>query len=161
MASPRAARIGPELEVKGLRDFVRDVRRTSPELARGLRASNKALAESVAEGARAKVGPSLGRSSGTRNRQRPGSHGLSATRDSIRAKATEREASILIGGPRAKAALGHEFGSLRYPQFQAWRGNKSGAGYYLWPTIRQELGRVERDYARMIDEVAAAAFPDR
>jgi hypothetical protein len=33
---------------------------------------------------------------------------------------------------------GAEFGSDRFRQFSPWRGNKDGAGYFLWPTVRDE-----------------------
>lgn len=33
---------------------------------------------------------------------------------------------------------GGEFGSDRFRQFSPWRGNGEGAGYALWPTVRDE-----------------------
>jgi hypothetical protein len=33
-------------------------------------------------------------------------------------------------------SMGAEFGSYRYKQFQTWRGNTDGAGYFLWPAVR-------------------------
>ncbi len=32
---------------------------------------------------------------------------------------------------------GAEFGSKRHAQFRPWRGNRSGAGYFLYPTVRE------------------------
>jgi len=33
-------------------------------------------------------------------------------------------------------AMGAEFGSIVYGQFPEWRGNKSDAGYFFWPAVR-------------------------
>jgi hypothetical protein len=33
--------------------------------------------------------------------------------------------------------MGAEFGSYRYHQFHAWRGNGDDSGYFLWPAIRR------------------------
>lgn len=60
------------------------------------------------------------------------------------------------GTPRrgAKQAVGNvmwgaEFGGQRRPttqQFDPWRGNSTGAGYFLWPTIRGESASIVERY---------------
>lgn len=44
---------------------------------------------------------------------------------------------------------GAEFGGRRRPttqQFQPWRGNSTGAGYFLWPTIRAQSASIVERY---------------
>lgn len=42
---------------------------------------------------------------------------------------------------------GAEFGSVRWRQFEPWRGNDDGAGYFLWPTIRAMRATIEAEYS--------------
>lgn len=53
---------------------------------------------------------------------------------------------------------GGEFGSDRHTQFSPWRGNKEGAGYALWPTIRGERDMIMDEYGdailRAVDKAA-------
>jgi hypothetical protein len=42
---------------------------------------------------------------------------------------------------------GAEFGADRYTQFLPWRGNKEGAGYFLWPAIRDLGPVIRREYS--------------
>jgi hypothetical protein len=41
---------------------------------------------------------------------------------------------------------GAEFGSDRFPQFRPWRGNDDGAGYFLWPTVRDDSDEIMERY---------------
>lgn len=57
------------------------------------------------------------------------------------------------GGPRrgtnqtvGNVVWGGEFGSAHHPQFNPWRGNKDGAGYALWPTVRDERDEIMDRY---------------
>jgi hypothetical protein len=53
---------------------------------------------------------------------------------------------------------GAEFGSGRYPQFHPWRGSSTGAGYFLWPTIREESDDITERYAdALMDAVDKSA----
>lgn len=41
---------------------------------------------------------------------------------------------------------GAEFGSGRYAQFQPWRGSGTGAGYFLWPAVRDDHEYIGDEY---------------
>lgn len=49
---------------------------------------------------------------------------------------------------------------LGWNQFRPWRGNKSGAGYWLFPTIREEVDEIIEIYGDAIWKITAKAFPD-
>lgn len=56
---------------------------------------------------------------------------------------------------------GAEFGSDRFRQFSPWRGNDTGAGYFLWPTVRAESdSTIERYGDALIRAVDKAAGRD-
>lgn len=42
---------------------------------------------------------------------------------------------------------GAEFGAIRWLQFEPWRGNGTGAGYFLWPTVRGESDAIGERYS--------------
>lgn len=56
---------------------------------------------------------------------------------------------------------GAEFGGGRRPttrQFSPWRGNSTGAGYFLWPTVRDESAEIMDRYGdALMDAVDDAA----
>lgn len=146
------------VEVRGLKDFQRELRRIDKELPKELRKVHMAAATLVAEGTRAKF---LGR---------PGVTG--AVPKSVKAMAQQRSAAVRIGGKgKAEAALGHEFGGGKYgpgrpspaggytTQFPAWRGSGSDAGYALYPTLREKTDDLIELYGDALDEVASRAFP--
>jgi hypothetical protein len=45
-------------------------------------------------------------------------------------------------------------------QFRKWRGNRSGAGYFLFPAMRQLGPQIVETYGDAIDKLTAKAFPD-
>lgn len=56
---------------------------------------------------------------------------------------------------------GAEFGGQGRPttqQFKPWRGSSTGAGYFLWPTVRDDRTFIEKEYGdallEAIDEAA-------
>jgi hypothetical protein len=66
--------------------------------------------------------------------------------------------SLRYGGNPYNA--GAEFGSLRYGQFEQWRGNDDGAGYFLWPALRQfREERLEPLWGLYLLKALAGAFP--
>ena len=54
-------------------------------------------------------------------------------------------------------AGGAEFGSYRYHQFKPWRGSSSDAGYFLYPSIRDDAGRIEEEYRDAVDDLIKRA----
>jgi len=54
------------------------------------------------------------------------------------------------------AAMGAEFGGRGRPttqQFQPWRGSGSGAGYFVYPTIRRDSEDIEREWTESIEDL--------
>lgn len=45
-------------------------------------------------------------------------------------------------------------------QFRPWRGNSTGAGYFLFPTIRESTAEIVDMYGDAIEQIARKAFPD-
>jgi len=140
------------VQVRGLRDFQRELRRANTDLPRELRTASLAAAEVVAKAARSKA-LALG--------------GVAAkTAPSIKAGGEQRRSKVSIGGPAFPWALGAEFGAKRYPQFEPWRGNQhqpdldNGVGYFLYPSIRDTREEFIDVYAGGIDRLMRAAFPD-
>lgn len=52
-------------------------------------------------------------------------------------------------------------GQIRgWNQFKEWRGNKPGAGYFLFPTIRDSAAEIVEIYGDELDRITRKAFPD-
>ena len=45
-------------------------------------------------------------------------------------------------------------------QFRKWRGNKTGAGYFLYPTIRDRFDDIGEIYLDELDTISKQIFPD-
>jgi hypothetical protein len=135
----------------------RDLRKIDKTLPRSLRVAHKQIAESVAtEGKR--TATALG---GVARKAAP----------AIKPRAEQRRARVLLDGVRYPYALGAEFGGGKYKkgnptarggytsQFKPWRGNGSGAGYFLWPTIRQMSQEITKTYDQVVTDAIAAGPP--
>lgn len=64
-------------------------------------------------------------------------------------------AGVVLDGERYPMALGAEFGGQRRPttqQFQPWRGSGSGAGYFVYPAIRDNAAYIEDQYVSALDD---------
>jgi len=79
---------------------------------------------------------------------------------SMRASAGRKSASILLGGGDHPEAAGAEFGSIRFHQFKPYRGNSSGAGYFLYPSIRARTDEVVQIFSTAVERLISRAFPD-
>ncbi|MEZ5165705.1 MAG: hypothetical protein R2695_04140 [Acidimicrobiales bacterium] len=112
------------LRLAGYRDFARQLRRL--DLADSLKAAHHTVATSVVAAAE------------RRGLQLGGVHAHVVKTGAIRATKEASKASVRLGGASAKygPAFGAEFGSERFPQFPAWRGNQNDAGYMIHPAIR-------------------------
>lgn len=158
-----AKRLGPgALTYTGLREMRAALRGMDPELARGLTHVHKTISLAAVAGMRMRAE--------SRTHPRVGHQAIGT----LRATAGQQSASVKYGNAETSWALGEEFGSLgarmtvdrRHPrgrhstrQFPAWRGNKQGAGYFVWPTIREDLPRFIDAYDEMVEELLAEAFP--
>ena len=134
------------VQVEGLREFQRELRKLGDDLPRELAAANKQVAELVVDKAQ--------------RRAATVSPGARKSAESLSAARMQRIAAIRLGGNRHPYAAGYEFGSIRHPQFPPWRGSDANAGYFLYPTIRRENDAIVEVYADLIDAIARAAFPD-
>jgi len=134
------------VRVVGLRDFQGALKEL--DLARDLRVVNKEAAELVAGAARTAF-----------SSRSDVAHEVA---DSVRAMAQQRSASVSLGETTgaAASALGAEFGSVRFTQFQPWTGNGGSAGISLYPTIRSHADEIVELYAKALDELAKKSFPD-
>lgn len=54
---------------------------------------------------------------------------------------------------------GAEFGALEHLQFQPWRGNDEGAGYFLWPAVRDNSDWIDERYGEALDDAIARIRP--
>lgn len=45
---------------------------------------------------------------------------------------------------------GAEFGARRHRQFRPWRGSGQGAGYFLWPTVRDQSDETIERYGEAL-----------
>lgn len=122
-----------EVQVEGLVELQRALREMGPEFKKELPKVNKQVATFVAKDAQAAA------------------YGLGSVAakvaPSVRASAGAGFAGVGFGGPAYPFAGGAEFGALQYKQFQPWRGNGSDAGYFVYPTIRRDGGRIETEYS--------------
>jgi hypothetical protein len=62
-----------------------------------------------------------------------------------------------FGADRNQRRLGRPHGTVApvtgWNQFKPWRGSDSGAGYFLWPAIREQEGEIINRYSKLFDEL--------
>lgn len=130
------------VQVHGLNELNRALRELGPGLQRELKGANLDVARFVADDAES-AARSLG---GVAAKAAP----------SIKAAARNVAAGVSFGGSSAPYAMGAEFGGGRRSttqQFKPWRGSGSGAGYFVYPTIRRDAERIEDEYGEAIDDL--------
>lgn len=54
---------------------------------------------------------------------------------------------------------GAEFGAKNYAQFSPWLGSGTGAGYFLWPTIRENNDETQDRYLEALSDAIAKIKP--
>lgn len=138
------------VNVEGLRELSRALKDLGPEFPREMRITNKEVASSVADDARSRAF-SLG--------------GVAAkTAPTLKASAGATSAGVAVGGPSAPWGPGAEFGGGARPttqQFKPWRGNGPDAGYFLYPTIRDNAEQIEAQYREALDDLIARVGLDQ
>lgn len=138
------------LRLAGYRDFARTLR--GLELGDALKAAHHTVASAIVNKAE-----STGRSLG-------GVHAHVVRQGSIRATKEAGKASVRLGGAAKKhgPAFGAEFGAHQFPQFPAWRGNDTDAGYMIHPAIRAMTasGELIDIWGDAISRELAGAFDD-
>lgn len=130
------------VEVEGLREAVKALKALDDKAPGELRDASKGIAEDVAGKAKARAS-SLG--------------GVAAhVAPTISARAGATSAGVGLGGAGNPEAMGAEFGGGRRPttqQFQPWRGNGESAGYFVYPTIRDESDHIVDQFTDAIDDL--------
>lgn len=88
----------------------------------------------------------------------------------LRAGRALTRATVTLGGASAPFALGAEFGAFRnqrrfnvggnpprhgqgWNQFAGWRGNHEDAGYFMYPSIRENTDRIVDMYGDAIERI--------
>lgn len=160
----RAKVAGGHVDVRGLPALQRELRAIDKDLPKQLADANQRVARFIVDRA-------------TRKAKGIGALQARAAR-SLAAARQQRVAAIRFGGARHPEAMGAEFGAYRnilrasgrrdgkgrqvmvrgWNQFRPWRGNSTGAGYFLWPTIRDSNDEVIDIYGREIDQLLARVF---
>jgi hypothetical protein len=139
------------VEIEGLKGFQKHLKSLGPEMTKELKTANFEVASEVKNDAQA-LADSLG--------------GVAAkAAQTLKASKVATGAVIKYGGPKAPYAFGAEFGSLRYKQFPAWRGRVEGltqgnAGYFLFPTVRDDQEKISALYLSKLSELADKAFTE-
>ena len=91
---------------------------------------------------------------------------LRPSRQAARAQVTGGSGIAFFGGAEFGAARNQSRQNVNghpgqgYNQFKPWRGSGSGAGYALYPAIRDSTDKIVERYSDEIDKITRAAFPD-
>lgn len=129
----------------GLREMLSSLRDVDKALPKQVTAASKRVADVVADKTRA----SFSARSGVAPK----------VAKSVRAQGQARAAYVRIGDSSTPFWGGAEFGSIRFKQFESWRGSGPDAGYSLYPSIRASRDDIVRIYGDAVDEVLRRAFP--
>lgn len=148
------------VRVRGLNELRRELAKLdNAGLIDELKDTNFEVAESI-------IGPARSRAAGVGAMEARAAATLKASRAAAKAR-------LLFGGGAAPFAGGAEFGANRnvprgtsrgsvlgWNQFNPWRGSGGGAGYFLYPTIRDRTPDIVEMYGDAIEQITARAFPD-
>jgi len=152
-------------KVKGLDELRRELRKLDDKsLIDELKDTNFEVANSL-------IGPMQSKAASVGAMEAKAASTLTASRQAARAQ-------LNFGGAKAPFAGGAEFGAgqdlrrnpvsrrsftngvLGWNQFNAWRGNDNGAGYFMYPTIRDRIPDLVDTYGDALERITARAFPD-
>lgn len=120
--------VKPRVEIEGLKEIQKQLRDLDPDLAKELKQINLAVADMVADMARANVPSKSG-----------------AARSTVKAKGEQRYAVIKAGGRKAPYYPWLDFGGRR-GQEQKQSRPFIDAGRYLWPTVGRQRQKVVTEY---------------
>lgn len=129
---------GVSIRVEGLKEVRRDLKEAGDfEGSAALKAALAEAADHVVATARSRASTRQERSMASR----------------LKASRSAASSAVTLGGKPYD--LGTEFGAKRWPQFRDWRGNDLGAGYLLFPTIRDQEERILEPVAGALQKVLA------
>lgn len=142
----------------GVKNLASDLRRAAgKEASAALRKAHREIANEVRDKARSKARSEYGKA---------GSYGRASR--AIQSRAFPDAAKIRMRAKSDPRIFGSEFGSHAYRQFRPWKGNqwtagagpKSGVGYAVFPTFREEVPRIRDEYGDRLLDAVRVAFPD-
>lgn len=132
----------PHVEVRGLSQFRRDLRKLGREYRAGLDRELKRAAQPIANAAKK-----------TYRTIHPRRRGGKGSQRGIRATAGGGRVRVVLGGSRYPYLLGQEWGGSQ-PQFpEVKRG-----GYFFWPAIVDGVDDLTENVERAIDKANALDF---
>lgn len=151
---------GAKVNVEGLDELRREIRKLDEQgLTDQLKDANYEVASLVVDAAQARassLGPMQVRAA-----------------ESLKPGRQAARAVVSGGGARVPFFGGAEFGSRRdqervtvrgsvkgWNQFDPWRGSGQGAGYFLYPSIRDRTPEIIDRYGDAIEKITHRAFPD-
>lgn len=141
---------GASVNVTGLKELRKAVKEAGDELPKEMRQTNKNVAERIIEPA-AKERGRQSRRNLAGGRAALGSVGVA----SIRTLATQKSATIAMGGGRVPWAGGSEWGSGgAYRQFPP----KNPEGYILYPTVKDKRDEVIEAYLEEMERFTGRIF---
>lgn len=141
-----------KVQIEGLRDFNRALRRIDASLPKVTRQAHAEFANQVRDAARSTA------------RSLPGKGRFAAL---IRSSAGQNFGAVKLKASHP-AAAGWVFGSLRFRRFRRWVGKQSAvsgfgdfgpAAYAVGPAITREAPRVLDQYHRRVQQAFRQAFP--
>lgn len=145
------------VRIEGLTEFRKELRKVAgKDGLDALKAVNVKVAEMIVERTKPKMSKKSTRSAA-----------------SLKAAKTGNASFVRGGGKSAPMFGGVEFGSYRnqsratrrgpvkgWNQFDPWKGNGSGAGYFLYDTVRSSSDEVIKMYRDGMIDIARDAFPE-
>lgn len=153
------------VEVKGLAEFQRELRKMGPEYSNELRKIHRRVSDLVANRAKAAAASGGGQASKAARAIKARASNRSASIDTVR---TPPYALGVFWGQKRRSgwyAAGRYASSVGH-QFQPWVGNQwepgalGGQPYFIGPAINASVDEVQDVFLRGIDDVARRAFPD-
>lgn len=146
------------IEASGIKDAIKAAKAVGDiERSKAFKAASAEAANLVVKGARANASTRLERR---------------AARTALDAVVRSSLPAVRLSASDFPAALGAEFGADRnqrrlirgkgqrrshyrkgWNQFRPWRGSDSNAGYFLWPSIRENADDVRETYAELVEKL--------
>ena len=140
------------VQVDGLAEFQREMRKVAPEVNKATQRIHKKWAVMVQT-----------RAQGIAGRMPGGRH----FRRLIRASGTQRGAALRYKATGHEAAMGWLRGSKRFGQFLRWTGNQHESGfgdfgresYAISPAIAETIPKIIKEYDKQVARALALAYP--
>ena len=154
--------MGPiqKVEIEGLKDFGRELRRTGKELPKELRRENRAIVKPIAKDGQQRYE----QTPRSPNRPASGPRTLQSrsgrSQKSIKALASVSAAKVAIGGPSLPHVVGQNFGSFGGPR-KAQFPERADGDWFLYAAISKAMPTLRKKYLEAIDRVSQKAFPGR